>query len=1007
MKNIICFVLFIFVSVSFSQIDSSDNVKEADKVVVTALKKETELQKTSVAVTPISSEDIEDRNIRDLEDAQFSSPGVYFSQGVFTGANTVIRGIGSYTAGASFSGNVSYRMDDTNVTAAWFADGELFDINRFEILRGPQGTLFGGNNPAGTFNLISNGPSDPIQPYISIEVGDSSLLRYTAASNFDLGTFASTRIAAHYAARDGYVENLATNKSIDDLNYFGIRSTTDIYFSDRLTGSLTLFHHERDDASARTAKSACNPNEIFGCDPWGSFPEPGNVMNSSTIYFSAIDVFTNQYPGDSVLSDITNNIYANSESPSDLFQVSYDFTPQKTVDSNSGNFQLQWDLDKYDVQTTFSTYDHLYESYAKLNDLQASEGYMMGSITANIHGLGEESYSADNIIDKSYSLNNQNEFEVRFNSKFDGPFNYTSGFYYSDYQSHTIYSVSSPGLEYFGNVGKGPIGQKYPTLAGYGGQGFWLTFTGTYLTTLSAASADAANGFANLDASQQILINDYLTNVYNPLVEQGAITVEQAGSLAVRDMSYDIAAQTTLAVANATGATLDAYVALGLSPVKAALPDWQLPFTSSDRVSNTEIAAFSELSYDLNSKWKMRVGGRLNSIVKDQLSWSGASDINHLQGIDDVYATEQDYLDVIPEKSATFDHFTGRLIMDYQVSESNFMYFGYNRGLKAGGYNPATDIMTTTISVVDPELHNMFEVGNRRTFFDGKLTLNSHAYANSVDGMQLQRLSGLATETYNADAQINGLEFDFFTSLFNKIRLDGNVAYNHSKIKNFKSINSRNPYGASEVLPLDGTTDVYAASFTELISGAYPDVVAGMGGGDSAVGAAILSASAGIAPIMMIGKTDKGYVYRAFGYICNQAFNPLTGTCPDAGVEQDLSGNQLPFIPSYSLRVGAEMDMMSIFEGDVVFRTDVIRTGPSYISEFNEDRSLIPAYNLVNVDLSWKDYKGKYSFDFHVFNVFDNAVIVGGNNSTQVNGGVINFYNLRPRSFGTSLVYHF
>ena len=171
------FILLLALILSFFGLTfAQETVKESDTVVVTALKKDTELKETSVAVTAITAEDIQDKNIRDLEDAQFSSPGVYFTQGTFTGANAVIRGIGAYTVGASFSGNVSYRLDDTNVTSAWFADGELFDIKQFEIMRGPQGTLFGGNNPAGTFNLISFGPSDATQ-YVNLEVGDANTIK--------------------------------------------------------------------------------------------------------------------------------------------------------------------------------------------------------------------------------------------------------------------------------------------------------------------------------------------------------------------------------------------------------------------------------------------------------------------------------------------------------------------------------------------------------------------------------------------------------------------------------------------------------------------------------------------------------------------------------------------------------------------------------------------------------------------------------------------------------------
>ena len=507
-----------------------DDVKTSDTIMVTALKQETDIKETSVAVTAITADDIESKNIRDLEDAQFSAPGVTFTQGTFTGANAIIRGIGAYTVGASFSGNVSYRVDDTNVTSAWFVDGELFDIKQFEILRGPQGTLFGGNNPAGTFNLISNSPSDSSR-YVSTEFGDYGTIKLSAASNYDLGSFASTRLAIRSSQRDGFVENLATGQTVDGLNYLGVRSKTEFYLSDTLTGHLTLFHQSRDDSSARTSKAACNPNELYGCDPWGSFPTVGNVLNSSSVVFSAIDVFTNQYPGTGLYSDIKTNIYEGSTIPADLYQVSYDFEPQKTMDSNAANIKLHWNLDNHDVYTTYSTYDHVYESYGRLNDIEPDDtngAYYMGNITANMFGLGEDSYSKDFLIDRSYSHNNQNEFEVRMNSKSDGPLNYTSGLYYNVYDSHTVYAVSSPGMEYFGDVSKGPIGEMYPELAGYGGTNFWLTFTGAYLTDLS---------------------DNFVAN-YTTYMTTGLYTAAQAQALAAVD-SYDVAAATTLATAQA------------------------------------------------------------------------------------------------------------------------------------------------------------------------------------------------------------------------------------------------------------------------------------------------------------------------------------------------------------------------------------------------------------------------------------------------------------------------
>ena len=71
-----------------------------------------------------------------------------------------IRGLSNYAVGGSFSGLVTYRLDDNNIGGTSMAVGELFDIASFEVLRGPQGTLYGGNNAGGTFIINSRDPGE-------------------------------------------------------------------------------------------------------------------------------------------------------------------------------------------------------------------------------------------------------------------------------------------------------------------------------------------------------------------------------------------------------------------------------------------------------------------------------------------------------------------------------------------------------------------------------------------------------------------------------------------------------------------------------------------------------------------------------------------------------------------------------------------------------------------------------------------------------------------------------
>ena len=82
------------------------------------------------------------------------------------------------------------------------------------------------------------------------------------------------------------------------------------------------------------------------------------------------------------------------------------------------------------------------------------------------------------VVDRSYSDNKNQELELRILSDSDGPLNYVAGLYSRVYKTTTIYELESTGLEYFGNVGAGPVGQMFPALANKGGLTFWAAFTG-------------------------------------------------------------------------------------------------------------------------------------------------------------------------------------------------------------------------------------------------------------------------------------------------------------------------------------------------------------------------------------------------------------------------------------------------------------------------------------------------------------------------------------------------
>ncbi|MFL2486784.1 MAG: TonB-dependent receptor plug domain-containing protein, partial [Gammaproteobacteria bacterium] len=188
MRYILLILVLLVSSFSFAQENSesvdSENIEE---VVTSALRKETALQDTGLAVTVISATDIESKNLKEFYDFQFNVPGVLFNKGNFSGAGIQIRGMTNYAVGGSFAAVATPRQDDINMGNLQMAQNELFDLASFEVLRGPQGTLYGGNNPGGTFLMQSVDPGDEADAYFKAEFGDKNLERYSGGMTFGAG----------------------------------------------------------------------------------------------------------------------------------------------------------------------------------------------------------------------------------------------------------------------------------------------------------------------------------------------------------------------------------------------------------------------------------------------------------------------------------------------------------------------------------------------------------------------------------------------------------------------------------------------------------------------------------------------------------------------------------------------------------------------------------------------------------------------------------------------------
>ncbi len=133
---------------AFAQSASVDD-QGIEEIVVTAQRQAESLQDVPIAVTAFSAETLERQQIENSSDLQLTLPNVTFTKGNFTGSSFTIRGVGDLCVGVTCDSATAIHVNDTPLLGTRLFETEYFDLERVEVLRGPQGTLFGRNATSG------------------------------------------------------------------------------------------------------------------------------------------------------------------------------------------------------------------------------------------------------------------------------------------------------------------------------------------------------------------------------------------------------------------------------------------------------------------------------------------------------------------------------------------------------------------------------------------------------------------------------------------------------------------------------------------------------------------------------------------------------------------------------------------------------------------------------------------------------------------------------------------
>ncbi len=339
-----------------------------EEITITAEKRETSLQETPIAVTAITSDALEEQGLEDFNDIQFVAPALVYGE-IADMAQITMRGIGVDISTIDAEPGVALHQDGVYRGGLVSSSALFFDAERIEVLRGPQGTLYGRNSTGGSLNVITKLPGDELRFEGHALYGDYSRWRGEAAADVPIvpGIFA-LRGAFAYDSRGGYTDNTNTGNEEDDARARQAKLAAVVTPLETLDIQLRFnwlrseyggapFIKTDDHPVAPLFISGDNPGGILGALP--GISRPGLYTNSPRKVI---------YEGDQ--NYIRDNWDVNAS-------VAWDVTDDITVKWIASYLDLEQDLnpsnnDGVDIQLLVGDYEQFNEEWQQEIDVSGS-----------------------------------------------------------------------------------------------------------------------------------------------------------------------------------------------------------------------------------------------------------------------------------------------------------------------------------------------------------------------------------------------------------------------------------------------------------------------------------------------------------------------------------------------------------------------------------------------------------------------------------------------------------
>ena len=1046
--------------------DESASDGRVEEVIVTAQRVAESIQDVPISVTALTGNDLQDRQVITPSDLQINASNVSFTATNFGSSSFAIRGVGNLVIARSGEPGVSQHLNEIAVTTN-LNTFEFFDMERVEVLRGPQGTLFGRNATGGAINFITRKP-DPgeVNGFVDFEFGDYSHSRSKAAVNLPLGDRVAVRLAGYKLDRDGYTENLAhgqvgtdgsmlsgIDESIDGRDIFAYRATIGWEIGDnaKVWGLYSRF--EEDDDRARISNQVCEQNTLptTGCTADGFGWESPHLGSTTSGIFGgaagALPFGVAQGRYDFPRPDISG-----------FRQIHTDFDPVFKSREDLWAFGVEFDINS-ELSATFSGAKRDIE-YLSQQDYLMDVGPLLGPTAANpsgawptsrpAGGAGREWQSEEcNLLDgtsgirggcrlgvaqnrvfafdQGDSINEYWTVEGKVHSNYDGRVNFLGGITAYESVGYGGYYVLANTLDMVGTFGSSALGAPplYPgffynttdPVKGTKLEG-WAAFGEVYYDYSDCVKLTAGLRYNTDDKStsdSSVLFNSADANAAlgglfgaGPIWLRSGLFGEMVGMASNPGASLSTASSRLLEFHDAQG-TYAANAPAAIGGIIALGAAQQIGAQIAAGLLPPALVPVILGTLGLPPVLQNSVLALLSqnpvAIGGDPGLQAAGLALRSIAGaVGPVPAFGETRFITGSPVGSNWREISGRLGFDYQLNDNTLVYGFFSRGYKPGGFNPA----------IPPQ----FQESTPFTFD-----------AEQVNALE----AGVKSTQLDGRMVLNAAAFIYDYTGMQATRIRNNTSINENvdagiaglevegtwRPENMPALAVDFAYGwlSSQV---DGSQSVDPINRTGgdpnyvLLNNIDPGSSTGVNyvARESDITAQVVGAAlaSGGALDIRNGATVESVSYPANSagvsipaYFSRQ-FLIAAGVETLEGVPVDLDGNSLPNAPDHTFRVGLAYTFR-IGEGDLTARWDAYWQSASYAREFNTVGDEIDSWTQHNASLVYE--RGGWTARGWVRNVANSDNVTGKYLTSDTSGFFRNYFVTEPRIFGVSVRYAF